>query len=317
MWKGQVCCHQSLTFIIPLMIWQRAVTISCVGSETQVSLPSLCVFVLCGFRLTASLQVNQCLQLLWSLGWRINPPFRSFHDGRRLALEIRCLLRSFNVNTEHVVPITDSWTPQSKIQYQRCFLSENGWIWSGSAWVFHDCEELFISTLLNSPYMCITISAFPISRRVDKLLLFRITTVAVRPMSSAGRAFGENKVSVMEDDCIHVENDRFYGSLFSSEQLNPSFSPFTLSSALSSSFFSQDLGVWWRQIPAQRVHRGNTNPAKEAEAQPNQKLQQLPGETVTCKSTWIMSAFCFTPEPIIKADFEKAFTWTSTLHFLR
>jgi len=37
------------------------------------------------------------------------------------------------------------------------------------------------------------------------------------------------------------------------------------------------------QIPTQRVHRGDADPAQEAEAQPNQKLQQLPGETITCE----------------------------------
>jgi len=32
------------------------------------------------------------------------------------------------------------------------------------------------------------------------------------------------------------------------------------------------------QVPPQRVHRGDADPSEEAEAQPDQKLQYLPGE---------------------------------------
>lgn len=95
------------------------------------------------------------------------------------------------------------------------------------------------------------------------------------------KVFGENWIPVMEDDGLQVENDWFYC-------LKPPLCSLTLTWASLHShllfFSSQDFSVWWGQISPQRVHRGNANPPQEAEAQPNQKLQQLPGETVTCKS---------------------------------
>lgn len=67
---------------------------------------------------------------------------------------------------------------------------------------------------------------------------------------------------------------------------NPNLNLALLMSSYTSVFLSsQDFSVWWGQIPPQRVHRGNSNPSQEAEAQSNQEFQQLPGETVTCKFT--------------------------------
>lgn len=91
----------------------------------------------------------------------------------------------------------------------------------------------------------------------------------------------------MKDEELQVENDWFYGfkPLLSSKILT--WASLHSCPPLPALFFSlQDFSVWWGQIPPQRVHRGNANPPQEVEAQPNQKLQQLPGETVTCESSF-------------------------------
>ena len=152
-----------------------------------------------------------------------------------------------------------------------CFLKHNypiivchaDWVWQKS----HELLHCRMSRALLHCYEAKRVSGS--SFRVKRRFLVRIESLWWRMMDSRWKMTGFIVLSLLS-----ATQPEPWASLHSHLPLPALF------------FFSssQDFSVWWGQIPPQRVHRGNANPTQEAEAQPNQKLQQLPGETVTCKS---------------------------------
>lgn len=79
--------------------------------------------------------------------------------------------------------------------------------------------------------------------------------------------------------------------------------------------------MWWGQVPPQWVHWGNTHPPQETQAQPNQELLQLPGETATCKSAimlflWLLCVWQNCNDVLLDKRFGKFYIVKGTMKCL-